>query len=361
MRNNNHVFITGAGGFIGGRVAEVLHCSGWPAVRAGVRRWSSAARVGRLPIDIVRCDVTDPKQVHAALDGVSAVVHCAVGSRDVTVDGTRNMLEAAFAHGVERFVHVSTIDVYSNSVGEVYEDSPYRYTGNQYGDSKIDAEKLCWKFIEKGLPICILRPTIVYGPFSTVWTVDIAERLLQSGFLPVAKEYCQGVCNLLYIDDLVSAILLALQSHGAIGGAFNVSGAERPTWYEYFHALNKAMELPALNEQTTAASCMSAWVMKPVRLSAKFALNNFQRQIMILYKRSDLARKFMRLAERVIRKSPTTAELRDYSKHAWYPTDKAAKLLGYKPQFGMAEGIQLSVAWLEHHGFLPDRVGRRPG
>src|SRR3990170_1568647 len=133
MRNDNHVFITGAGGFIGGRLAEVLHCSGWPAVCAGVRRWSSAARVGRLPIDIVRCDVTDAKQVHAALDGVSAVVHCAAGSRDVTVDGTRNMLEAAFAHGVERFVHVSTIDVYGNSLGEVYEDSPYRYTGSQYG------------------------------------------------------------------------------------------------------------------------------------------------------------------------------------------------------------------------------------
>jgi nucleoside-diphosphate-sugar epimerase len=357
--SNSNVLITGAGGFIGGRVAEVLHCSGLATVRAGVRRWTSAARLGRLPIDIVQCDVTDLGQVHAALDGVSAVVHCAVGPRNVTVDGTRNMLEAALASGVKRFVHVSTIDVYGGALGEVYEESPYAYTGNRYGDSKIDAEKMCWAFMEKGLPICILRPTIVYGPFSAVWTIDIAERLLQSGHLPLAREYCQGTCNLLYVDDLVAAILLALRKHEAVGDVFNVNGAERPTWHEYFRVLNEAMGLAVLTDLSTAVSWLGAWVMKPVRSSAKFLLKHFENQIMAVYKSSDLARQAMRHAERFVRKSPTTAELQLYSKHAWYPTDKAAKLLGYKPQFGMAEGIQLSVAWLEHHGFLADRGSRR--
>jgi UDP-glucose 4-epimerase len=253
---------------------------------------------------------------------------------------------------------VSTIDVYGDARGEVYEELPYQYTGNQYGDSKIDAEKLCWEFAERGLPVCILRPTIVYGPFSTVWTIDIAERLAQSGRLPLAREYCQGTCNLVYIDDLVAAILLTLRKDEAVGEGFNVNGEERPTWYEYFRKLSAAIGIPEPTEQMAASSWLSAWAMKPVRSSAKFALNRFQDQIMALYKRSGLAKSAMRHVERVIRKSPTTAELRLYSKQASFPTDKAARLLGYKPQFSMAEGIRLSLAWLRHHGFVGNNSGK---
>ena len=53
------VLVTGAGGFIGGRVVEVLQALGRHGVRAGVRRWSSGARIGRFPVEIVACDVTD--------------------------------------------------------------------------------------------------------------------------------------------------------------------------------------------------------------------------------------------------------------------------------------------------------------
>lgn len=352
MRNDQRVLITGAGGFIGGRVAEVLHCSGLATVRAGVRRWSSAARIGRLPIEIQQCDVTDPGQVREALKDVRFVVHCARGTPDVTIEGTRNILEAALQAGVERVVHLSTIAVYGDVSGDVDETYPCQYTGNPYGDSKIEAEKICWKFHEKGLPLCVLRPTIVYGPFCKLWTVDIAERLLQSRRLPLSKEYCQGTCNLVYVDDLVAAILLALRKDEAIGEAFNVNGEERPTWYEYFRKLSEATGIPEPTEQKAASSWLSAWAIKPVRSTAKFALSHFQDQIMALYKRSGLAKSAMRRAERIIRKSPTTAELRLYSKQASFPTDKAARRLAYKPKFSMAEGIQLSVAWLEHHGFI---------
>jgi len=358
MKNDDRVLITGAGGFVGGRVAEVLYCSGLARVRAGVRRWASAARIGRLPIEIQQCDVGDPGQVREAMKDVRFVIHCARGTAYVTIGGTRNVLEAALQAGVERVVHLSTIAVYGDVSGNVDETYPCQYTGNQYGDSKIKAEKICWEFHERGLPISILRPTIVYGPFSKLWTVDFAERLLQSGRLPVAREYCQGICNLVYIDDLVAAILLALQKDEAIGEGFNVNGEERPTWYEYFRKLSEATGIPEPTEQKAASSWLSAWAMKPVRSTAKFALNRFQDQIMALYKRSDLAKSAMRHAERVIRKSPTTAELRLYSKQASFPTDKAARLLGYKPQFGMAEGIRLSLAWLRHHGFVGNNSGK---
>ena len=71
------VLVTGAGGFIGGRAVEVLHHLGYD-VRAGVRRWSSAARIGRFPIEIVQCDLADRGQLDAACDGVSAIVRRAL-------------------------------------------------------------------------------------------------------------------------------------------------------------------------------------------------------------------------------------------------------------------------------------------
>lgn len=353
LNGDQRVLITGAGGFIGGRVAEALHCLGLATVRAGVRRWASAARVGRLPVHIVQCNVVDPVQIRAAVQDVSAVVHCAFGPRNVTVDGTRNMLEAALAGGVERFVHLSTVDVYGNTSGEIDEGHPHQYTGNQYGDSKIDAEKLCWEFIEKGLPVCILRPTIVYGPFSKSWTIEFAQRL-QAGPWLLPEQYCQGICNLLYIDDLVSAILLALQKKEAIGEVFNINGPERIKWSDYFRALNTAMGLPELTPKSTAVSRSGALLMAPVRSSARFLLKHFQEQIMAIYQRHDFLKATLRRVENMIRKTPTNAEFKLYSKGAVYDTAKASKHLGYEPIFTMDEGIRLTVAWLEHHGLLRD-------
>src|SRR5262245_15390047 len=121
MTEQRKILVTGAGGFIGGRTVEVLHAMGRGPVVGGVRRWASAARIGRFPVDITLCDVTAAASVRAAMSGVSHVVHCAVGGREVTVEGTRMVLEAARAAGVQRLVHLSTIDVYGCDTGVVME------------------------------------------------------------------------------------------------------------------------------------------------------------------------------------------------------------------------------------------------
>lgn len=351
MRSDQRVFITGAGGFIGGRVTEVLHCSGLATVRAGVRRWASAARIGRLPIEIQQCDVTDRDQVREALKDSRFVIHCARGTPDVTIEGTRNVLEAALQAGAERVVHLSTIAVYGDVCGKVDETYPCQYTGNPYGDSKIKAEEICWEFQQQGLPICILRPTIVYGPFNRLWTIEFAQRMQDGPWLLPAR-YCQGICNLVYVDDVVSAIILALKRKEAVGEAFNVNGVETVTWNDYFHTLSTAMGLPELTPASAARSHLSALLMAPVRSSAKFLLREFNDQIMVMYKRYDLVKAVMRRSENVIKKRPTPAEFKLYSKDAFYVTSKASRLLEYKPMFSMNEGVALSVAWLRHHGFV---------
>ena len=328
---------------------ELLH--GSASIRAGVRRWSSAARIGRLPVEIVQCDITDPIQAQLVVKGADAVIHCAVGSREVTVSGTRNMLAAAAEVGVERFVHLSTVDVYGDVSGNVEETHPYQYTGREYGDNKIDAEKACWEFHEKGLPVTVLRPTMVHGPFSESWTIEFAKRFQRKPW-SLPRQYCNGICNLVYADDLVQAIQLALTRTEAIGEVFNINGSERPTWNEYFDELNQAMGLPPLTAQGPGISRIQTALMNPVRSIARFGLKHFQGHIMGIYQRFDVAKKAMRIVESGIRNTPTTAEFEMCSKVVRFSSDKAKRLIGFVPQFPLERALPLTAAWLTHHNYV---------
>jgi nucleoside-diphosphate-sugar epimerase len=351
MTERRRILVTGAGGFIGGRVVEVLHTLGRDEPVAGVRRWASAARVGRLPVALVQCDVTNEASVRAAMNGCTHVIHCAVGDTETTVGGTRTVLEAARALGVRRVVHVSTIDVYGREQGTLTEDQPLHKRGEAYGDSKIDAEQACQAALAAGLELSIVRPTIVYGPFSAMWTVEFAQQLLQRPW-PFPPEKAAGICNAVYVDDVVQGILRALRHPAAVGEAFNINGAECPTWYGYFERLNAAMGLPPIEAESATASSLHAHALKPLRETAKWAMRHFQPQIMALYQASPTAKLAMKRAERILRGAPTTHKFRVFGRTAAYPAAKAERLIGYRPGVSLEQGLSLSAAWLRHHGYL---------
>jgi nucleoside-diphosphate-sugar epimerase len=351
MANRKTILVTGAGGFIGGWIVETLHLTDSAHVRAGIRRWSSAARLGRLPVDIAFCDVMNKGQITRALAGVNSVIHCAIGARDVIIEGTRNMLDAALMLGVERFVHLSTAEVYGNVSGKIDETFPYQYMGNQYTDSKIEAEKLCWEFYEQGLPVTVIRPTIVYGPFSKDWTVLLAQRL-RSDSWGIFKGHGEGICNLVYINDLVSGVLMAASNESAVGEAFNINGPEMITWNQYFQRFSAALGLPELNTIEPTSSELRSAIMKPVRSSARYILNHFGDLVMGVAARFRVVREAMKRAEKTIRMTPTLAELSLYNRDAFYLASKAQNMLGYSPRFDVDTGLQMSIRWLDHHGLL---------
>lgn len=353
MSDDRVVLVTGAGGFIGGRIVEALSALQWGIVRAGLRRWSSGARIGRFPIEMVKCDIKDPEETRRAMEGVTHVVHCAVGDRDVTVTGTQNVLTAAAAAGVRRLVHLSTVDVYGTPEGEVDEAHPLTPTGRAYGDSKIEAESACRKAVDQGLPVTILRPTLVHGPFSATWTIAYAQRLQSRPWL-VAEADAQGTCNLVYVDDVVGGVMAAMDADVPPGEAFNINGPERPTWNEYFRALNDALGLPPLRAASPVGARVKAMAVLPFRKSAKLALQLFEHQISAVYQRSQLARRVMKRAEALIRTTPAPAEFTVYSRTVSYGTEKAERMLGYRPRFPLAEALPLTAGWLRHHGYLED-------
>jgi len=354
--------ITGANGFIGGWLAETLHLRDGVPVRAGMRSWSRAVRLARFGLQPVLLDVMKPEQIAAALaadgsvdPGALRVIHTAYSSPRVTVEGTRNMLEAALRAGVARFVYISTTEVYGTPRGQVDETHPLTPTGNEYGDSKIEAERLCWEYGEKGLPVTVVRPTIVYGPFGRTWTVEMAAKL-QSGNWGVFEGYGQGICNLVYVSDLVEGILLAARHPAAAGQAFNLSGPEPITWNDYFARFNAAMGLPPLHTIEPNRTRLRATLMSPVRSAARVAKNRYEKPLRRLANKFRPAKEAMLSAEKSIRSTPRFEDLELYNRDALYLTHKARELLGYRPRFGVDAGLELTVAWLKNVGLVEWQV-----
>jgi nucleoside-diphosphate-sugar epimerase len=241
------VLITGASGAIGCRLAEIGTVRGLRVVGV-VRAWERAARLARLPVRMVRAEMGDLPALREAMRGVDAVFHCALDTRvpwlqhrRVNVQGTRTVMQAALEAGVGRVVHLSSVAVYSYrpDVRATTEAGPWRYSGHPYCDGKIDAEKVVHRYYSThGLPVVTLRPTWVYGPFTNLTETSvqsIIDRRL------VLVDGGRGICNCVYVDNLVEAMLLAADTDSAIGGVFHVSDAKPLTWREFLEAHARAL------------------------------------------------------------------------------------------------------------------------
>ena len=307
--NNDVVLVTGASGFIGGSLIETMFLNGQRGFKAGIHTWGSAARIGRFPVEIVKMDLMESSDIENALEGVSAIVHCAKGTEEVTVEGTRNLLKIAFKKGIKRFIHMSTTEVYGNVEGVIDENSPFQYTGNAYNRMKIDAEKACWEFYEKGLPVTVLRPSIVYGPFSKNWTVHFAKMLI-AGEWGIYEKIGEGSCNLVYIDDLTRAILISLEDEKAVGKAFNIVGPEVVTWNRYFEMFNESLGLAPLKTINTTKARIRTAAMQPVRLLGGFVRDHFMGPVKKMAETFEFADRLLRSTESKLKKTPVPDELK---------------------------------------------------
>jgi dihydroflavonol-4-reductase len=168
------VLITGATGQVGHAIARRLADDGVEP-RALVR---SPARARVLPAGAqpVFGDVTDAPSLRAALDGCATVYHAAgipeQWRRDAgeftrgNVEGPRNVVEAALAEGVERFVYTSTDDVLVQAPGATFDESVINPNPGQtpYQRSKQEADRIVTAALDRGLPAVFLHPAGVYGP-----------------------------------------------------------------------------------------------------------------------------------------------------------------------------------------------------
>jgi 2-alkyl-3-oxoalkanoate reductase len=230
------VVVIGGNGFIGERVVAALRASDWAQpVVASRRRVSKSDGV-----EYVQVDATDESALTRALGNAAGVVNCVTGDAATIVANARALFAAAAACTPQpRVVYLSSMAVYGSATGDLDESAPTLVEGSPYGVAKVAAEKIAATYAHA----VVLRPGIVYGPHSDWWSVEIA-RLLSRRRLGDLGPMGQGVCNLLYVEDMAKATLQALRQPNIEGSTFNVAMSLAPTWNEYFALYAQALGVP---------------------------------------------------------------------------------------------------------------------
>ena len=241
--------VTGASGFIGGRLVDRLVQEGHP-VRCLVRASSDTTKLERLDVEIAVGDLTSERSLARAVDGCDYVLHCGALVSDwattdeiaqTNVHGTRSLLAASVGASVRRFIHFSTTDVYGYPGGAEVDET---YVGgrfsNWYAQTKRDAEDEVRR-VERAhsLDAVILRPATVYGPGSIDVVGEIARAIRGRNMLLVGGG--RAVAGLCYVDNLMDATILALRHDAATGQAFNVSDGLDVTWREFADGLAEGL------------------------------------------------------------------------------------------------------------------------
>ena len=227
-------FVTGATGFIGGRVARQLIEAGQQVI-APVRTPAKAKDLADLGVTVVQGDVTDKESMRQAMTGVDGVFHLAgwykIGVKDksmgvsINVDGTRNVLELMKELNIAKGVYTSTLAVNSDTHGRVFDES-YRHEDDGHWVSEYDHTK--WRahyevaepMVKEGLPLVIVMPGLVFGPgdTSTIHETFVQYLRRKLPMVPEKTTYCWA-----YVDDIARGHILAMEK-GKPGENYIIAG-----------------------------------------------------------------------------------------------------------------------------------------
>ncbi len=318
------VFITGASGFIGRKLAKRYRDLG--AEVCGIDfiadpEWG-----------VVVGDLARPDDWKDQLQRVDLVIHtAAIVSNTASMDlawrvnakGTADLLAACVAAGVERFLHLSSVAAYGFNFPEgVTEAHPLRPMGNTYVDTKIASEHATLACHGTGHMACtIVRPGDVYGPGSRPWVVMPLEMIRDGKFLLPAKG--KGIFSPVYVDDLIDGIVLAAGKEEGKGQIYNIGGGEGVSCETYFSHLARMLG------QTKPLRSMGTG-------TAILLVETIRRAIQACGGQTELGRGAMDMLSRT----------------AGYSIEKAGRELGYRPQVNLDEGMERTREWAQSQDLL---------
>jgi nucleoside-diphosphate-sugar epimerase len=374
------VLITGASGFIGGRLCEVMALTRAYTPRAFIHSTASAARITRFPIEFTIGDLLDTASVDRAVEDCNAIVHLARGDDSVMHAGLANLLRVAVRRKVSRFVHISSVAVYGNlpPPESISEDAPIHRCDNPYGRVKLDQEKRILKCArEQGLPAVILRPPNVWGPYS-YFSLEMIQKLRKGALALVSSG--ENPCNMVHVDNLVEAILLSLWKPEAVNQIFFVTDDPMISWKHCLEdqaALVKT-PLPTVAETELVIPPAERIWGESLRVTPRVLVSGELRQqlrriplVRVLEERLYSGFKSLspetqhllraRLSSEIVHVAKRSSSSLNFVREGLHLTqlrkvahssEKARRLLDYTAPVKYAEGIVLLEAWLHYSRLL---------
>jgi nucleoside-diphosphate-sugar epimerase len=299
-------------------------------VVAFVRPDSRVEALKELGVECRILDIKNPAMVLDNLDGIERVYHLAAAYRtehsdrdefrSVNVEATRNLLEAATIRNVKRFIHCSTVGV-QGRIDDPPASEEYRFSpGDHYQESKLDGELLARQYFSQGLPGVVVRPVGIYGPGDT--------RFLKL-FRPINKEYFVMIgsgrilYHMTYIDDLVEGFVLSGRNPEALGEIFTIAGEKYTTIRELVNLIAEVLGKPYPKWHVPffpvyAAAVVCDKICRPLGISPP------------IY--------------------PRRVEFFQHDRA--FSIDKAKRILGYKPQVSLHDGLARTAAWYRRQGLI---------
>jgi 2-alkyl-3-oxoalkanoate reductase len=354
------VAVLGASGFIGTRIVEMMRLDGGDEVRPVVRSPAHLARLSKFSLDSRIADARDEPALTVAFAGCDVVVHAIAGSADMIVAGVAPVYRAAQRARVRRLIYLSSASVHGQApLAGTTEESPLSDRQVlEYNNAKVRAERLLQSLRARGdVEVVILRPSIVFGPRS-FWVGNFADALLSDQAYLVNNG--KGICNSIYVDNLVHGIKLAASSASADRHAFFLSDEEEVTWHDLYKPIAEAVGFnldqvqnvepvfptaPSsfLKRAKASSAARAAASMLPQRLrralSAGFAAGQNQRRTHSPWAPPNLQ---TRASIEMSLLYTCTVRLSDC---------RARRILGYRPLITFSEACQRTVGWLEFAGY----------
>ena len=313
--------ITGGAGFLGINLVRFLHSRGHEITSLDIVEFDYPDMNDK--IRIITGDIRDKQKVKEAIAGQDIVVHTAAAlplykPEDIystDIDGSRNLIEAAYENKIKRFIHISSTAVYGIPDHHPLLENDKLDGVGPYGKAKILAEEECVKYREKGMCVPILRPKSFIGP-ERLGVFDLLFDWAQDGkgFPMIGNG--KNRYQLLDVEDLCEAIYLTATLDEKISNdTFNIGAKEFTTMREDYQAVldyagfgKKIVGLPE----------------KPIIYTLKF---------LEALKLSPLYKWVYETA----------------SKDSFVSIEKAEKVLGYKPKFSNKDALLRNYKWYVEH------------
>jgi 2-alkyl-3-oxoalkanoate reductase len=361
--------ILGAGSFVGARLVEKSVAAGGSDIVPVVRSCRSLARLSKFGVQPRWGDVSRTESIRPAICGCSVVLNLTIGDPLQMAANMKAICDACAAEKVRLLIHMSSAEVFGRAENpQLNDDSePDLRHWMAYARGKAQAE-LVLRERMRGAPftIVVLRPGLVWGPRSP-WTAEPAQDLMDNRAFLVNGG--NGICNLIYIDNLISSIAEVMHHPRPPSGFYNIADPGTITWADYYRELAQRLGLsfdrvvrlqpgdyaPSLMERlrewrhTKLIRCIEGAIpagAKPV------IQNQIRRALRFLNSSSVELPSQPRVTRSLWHLQLTRHKL---------PTAKFRQTFGNLNEYTFRQAMDLTCAWLRFAGFaLPALGGGRP-